>query len=79
MHHSLPPALPKLPTSPHAPTPLPVVQSHPSLRAHQPASDGPGWYESSWDLARGLDVAELVPLDEGVAIRFAAGPVCSFI
>jgi hypothetical protein len=30
---------------------------------HQPASQGPGWFDSSWDLIRGLDVREGPPGD----------------
>ena len=26
--------------------------------AHRPASNGPGWFDSSWDLQRGLEVRE---------------------
>ena len=33
--------------------------------SHEPVS-GPGWFESSWDLARGLEVCEGLPADAGV-------------
>ena len=48
-----------------------------AVRAHDPApapcrprtceAPGPGWSESSWDLARGLTVLEGLPADASVA------------
>lgn len=33
--------------------------------SHEPVP-GPGWFESSWDLAQGLEVREGLPADAGV-------------
>jgi hypothetical protein len=34
---------------------------------------GPGWYESSWDLCRGLQVFEGVSPDDGLQLAFLIG------
>lgn len=31
--------------------------------ASRPTDAGPGWYDSSWDLIRGLDIAEVPDLE----------------
>lgn len=60
----------------------PAAQMHPAVAAcaldrlrrdgaDQPAG-GPGWFDSSWDLTRGLDVREGVPPDANVNEWLAA-------
>ena len=50
----------------------------PACRADAPSEDqpepaGPGWYESSWDLRRGLDVCEAPWPDAWATLCRAAG------
>lgn len=44
--------------------PMPPQASPPRAVASRQAEDGgPGWYDSSWDLVRGLDIAEVPDLE----------------
>ncbi len=53
-----------LPT-PHQPNSLRVAAS-------RQADGGPGWYDSSWDLVRGLDIAEVPDLEVELALWIEA-------
>ena len=49
----------------------PLAVSHRTLRAlnlvdEPDEASGPGWFGSSWDLVRGLDVREGLPLNPSV-------------
>ena len=43
--------------------PMPPQVSPSRAVASREADDGPGWYDSSWDLVRGLDIAEVPDLE----------------
>lgn len=51
----------------------PVVPSVPVADAPcaaigRPAEGGPGWYDSSWELVRGLEIAEVPDLEAELAL-----------
>ena len=69
MPHPLPPLSACLTT----PNPL---QAQPHTRPSPPVGGGPGWFESSWDLFCGLDVAEL-EADGRIARPHTAQPAAS--
>ena len=55
-----------------------VAVAAPSLPSATGAA-GPGWYESSWDLRRGLEVAEKFGIDPSPwqrPLQAATVPVC---
>ena len=56
---------------------LPVVE--PALDDAEDRQRGPGWFDSSWDLQRGLEVREGLPgdpqLDEWIEACLRSGPV----
>ena len=53
--------------------PIPPQVSPPRAVASRQADDGgPGWYDSSWDLVRGLDIAEVPDLEAELALWIEA-------
>ncbi len=49
--------------------PVPPQTSTPRLVASRQADDGgPGWYDSSWELVCGLDIAEVPDLEAELAL-----------
>jgi len=52
--------------------PMPPQASPPRVVASRPADSGPGWYESSWELVRGLDIAEVPDLEAELALWIEA-------
>jgi hypothetical protein len=43
--------------------PLPVQSIETLAAIDSRSADGPGWYDSSWDLSCGLDIAEVPAVD----------------
>ena len=53
--------------------PAPPQPNSPRVVASRQADDGgPGWYDSSWDLVRGLDIAEGPDLEAELALWIEA-------
>ena len=52
--------------------PMPMPTGGPSVHAEREALGGPGWYDSSWDLLRGLDIAEVPDLEAELALWIEA-------
>jgi hypothetical protein len=52
--------------------PAPPSASPPRAAMSRPADSGPGWYESSWELVRGLDIAEVPDLEAELALWIEA-------
>ncbi len=52
--------------------PMPPQASPLRALASRPADAGPGWYDSSWDLVRGLDIAEVPDLEAELALWIEA-------
>lgn len=43
--------------------PMPPQVNPPRVPISRQADGGPGWYESSWELVHGLEIAEMPDLD----------------
>lgn len=52
--------------------PLPSPASEPPAATERHALGGPGWYDSSWDLVRGLDIAEVPDLEAELGLWIEA-------
>ncbi len=52
--------------------PMPPQASPPRAVDSRPADAGPGWYDSSWDLVRGLDIADVPDLEAELALWIEA-------
>lgn len=50
----------------------PTLAVHPPRVAIGRATDGPGWYDSSWELSHGLDMAEVPDLEAELSLWLAA-------
>ncbi len=52
--------------------PMPPRASPPRLAASRQADGGPGWYDSSWELVCGLDIAEVPDLEAELTLWIEA-------
>ena len=50
----------------------PQTTSHRLVASRQADDRGPGWYESSWELVRGLDIAEVPDLEAELSLWIEA-------
>lgn len=52
--------------------PMPPQASPPRVADDRQADSGPGWYDSSWELVHGLDIAEVPDLEAELALWIEA-------
>lgn len=52
--------------------PVAAVASPPRAAIGHQAEGGPGWYDSSWELVRGLQIAEVLDLEAELALWIEA-------
>ncbi|MBX9793324.1 MAG: hypothetical protein K2Y02_03395 [Burkholderiaceae bacterium] len=55
--------------------PLPARAIETLADAGSCADGGPGWYDSSWDLSCGLDIAEVPDLEDWIGVCHGDGPL----
>lgn len=53
--------------------PLQAIETLAAAGCH--GTSGPGWYDSSWDLSCGLDIAEVTELDAWIDACMNLGPL----
>jgi len=53
------------------PVPVPAQASAPRAVVSRP-TDGPGWYDSSWELSRGLELVEVPDLEAELTLWLEA-------
>lgn len=52
--------------------PVPPQANPPRVVASRQADSGPGWYDSSWELVCGLDIAEVPDLEAELSLWIEA-------
>ncbi|MDL2337244.1 MAG: hypothetical protein QFE16_05315 [Pseudomonadota bacterium] len=59
-------------------SPFAPQQTHADIEIPMPMwHRGPGWYDSSWDLVCGLDIAEVPDLDAWIGVCLSIGSAIS--
>lgn len=52
--------------------PMPPQPNSPAAAIDRQADGGPGWYDSSWDLGRGLEIAEVPDIEAELSLWIEA-------